>query len=186
MPEKTTRKQEVLYTVGHSTKPIKEFVELLNAHDIQQIVDVRTIPKSRHNPQFNEETLQHSLNKANIEYVHLSELGGLRRTTKDSNNLGWHNTSFRGFADYMGTPGFEHGIKELKKIATKNRTAIMCAEAVPWRCHRSLIGDAMAKKTKLNINPWEVFDIMSPRTATKHRMTPFLKVKQGKIIYPTP
>ncbi len=168
------------WTVGHSTRTIEEFIELLNAHDIHEIVDVRTIPKSRHNPQFNEEVIQQSLQHAGIEYVRLAELGGLRHTTADSKNLGWHNRSFRGFADYMGTPEFASGLTALETIASRRRTAIMCAEAVPWRCHRSLIADALSKRR------WDVFDIMTPRIASKHRLTPFLRVRQGKLTYPIP
>ncbi len=173
-------KKPVIFTVGHSSHPIDEFVGLLHAHGIKEIVDVRSIPKSRHNPQFNSDTLKASLEQAHIRYKLLEKLGGLRHTTKDSVNLGWHNTSFRGFADYMGTPEFADGLADLEKLAEQRKTAIMCAEAVPWRCHRSLIGDALTKQK------WDVFDIMSIKTATKHRLTPFLRVKKGKLIYPAP
>jgi uncharacterized protein (DUF488 family) len=173
-------KKEILYTIGHSTRTILEFAELLKSHNIQKVVDVRTIPKSHHNLQFNEDTLGNSLEKVGIKYTHLSELGGLRHTTKDSKNLGWNNLSFRGFADYMDTKEFEKGLKLLEKIAKKERVAIMCAEAVPWRCHRSLIADVLVKQH------WSVFDIMTLKTASKHRMTPFLKVRQGKLTYPKP
>jgi uncharacterized protein (DUF488 family) len=167
-----------IYTIGHSNRSIAEFVALLKAFDVQQIVDVRTVPKSRHNPQFNEKRLGRSLQKEGIEYLRLEELGGFRHTTKDSQNLGWHNLSFRGFADYMGTLKFAEGLGDLQKLAERRRTAIMCAEAVPWRCHRSLIGDALAKQK------WNVFDIMTLKTAPKHRLTPFLRIKKGKLIYP--
>jgi uncharacterized protein (DUF488 family) len=173
-------KKETLYTIGHSTRTLGEFVDLLKAHNIQRIVDVRTIPRSRHNPQFNENTIENSLQKTGINYVHIAELGGLRHTIVDSKNLGWRNHSFRGFADYMSTPEFAKGIDILEKIAKKEKTAIMCAEAVPWRCHRSLIADALSKRG------WNVFDIMTLKTASKHRMTPFLKVRQGKLTYPIP
>lgn len=112
--------------------------------------------------------------------MHIAELGGLRHTTADSKNLGWHNLSFRGFADYMGTPEFAKGIEILENIAKKEKTAIMCAEAVAWRCHRSLIADDLSKRG------WIVFDIMTLKTASKHRLTPFLKIRQGKLIYPKP
>lgn len=112
--------------------------------------------------------------------MHLAELGGLRHTTPDSKNLGWHNTSFRGFADYMDTPEFARGIELLEKLAKKEETAVMCAEAVPWRCHRSLIADALTKRE------WNVFHIMNLKTASKHRLTPFLKIQQGKLTYPIP
>jgi uncharacterized protein (DUF488 family) len=173
-------KKETLYTIGHSTRTIDDFIDLLKAYEIQGIVDVRTIPRSRHNPQFNEDTLECSLQEAGIDYVHTAELGGLRHTTSDSKNLGWNNRSFRGFADYMATPEFAEGIDFLEEFAKKEKTAIMCAEAVPWRCHRSLIADALSKRG------WNVFDIMTLKTITKHRMTPFLKVRKGKLTYPIP
>ena len=174
------KKKNTLYTIGHSTRTFGEFIDLLKAHNIREIVDVRTIPRSRHNPQFNEKIIQRSLQKAELDYLHLAELGGLRHTTLDSKNLGWHNTSFRGFADYMGTPEFAKGMELLKKIARKEKTAIMCAEAVPWRCHRSLIADALTKQQ------WDVFHIMNLKTTSKHRLTPFLKMRQGKLTYPIP
>ncbi len=170
----------VIFTIGHSTHPIDEFIELLKAHGIQTVADVRTIPRSRHNPQFNEDDLKEFLKRAHIRYKHIKKLGGLRRTTKDSINLGWRNVSFRGFADYMTTPEFSEGLESLIKLARVKETAIMCAEAVPWRCHRSLIADALTKKG------WLVRDIMSRTSATKHRLTPFLKVRKGKLIYPAP
>ena len=175
-----SKKKGKIYTVGHSTRTILEFINLLEAHNIREIVDVRTIPKSHYNPQFNEGTLGRSLEKVGIKYTHIAELGGLRHTTKDSKNLGWNNLSFRGFADYMSTGEFEKGLKLLEKIGKKETVAIMCAEAVPWRCHRSLIADALVKRH------WSVFDIMTLKTASKHRMTPFLKIRKGKLTYPKP
>jgi len=169
-----------IFTVGHSTRSIIEFVELLHAHSVEEIVDVRSIPMSRHNPQFNTDTLKDSLRQEHIRYRHLANLGGLRHSKKDSINLGWRNASFRGFADYMATPGFSKGLEALTKIASKRTTAIMCAEAVPWRCHRSLIADALSKKG------WAVKDIIGTSTAKKHRLTPFLKVRKGQLIYPEP
>jgi len=179
MPAKF-QKKEILFTIGHSTRTIDEFIDLLKAYNIQRIVDVRTIPRSRHNPQFNENVIDLSLQKVGINYLHIAELGGLRHTTAGSINLGWHNPSFRGFADYMGTPEFAKGIEILENIAKKEKTAIMCAEALPWRCHRSLIADALSKRG------WDVFDIMTLKTASNHRLTPFLKVRQGKLTYPKP
>lgn len=170
--------KEKIYTIGHSTRTISEFVKLIKAHGVEKIVDVRTIPKSRHNPQFNEKTLCNSLKKKDIEYIHITELGGLRHTTKESKNTGWNNLSFRGYADYMSTDVFEKGMEQLEKIAKEKITAIMCAEAVPWRCHRSLIADALTKRH------WIVLDIMSLKTASKHRLTPFLKMRKGKLTYP--
>ncbi len=173
-------KKPLIFTIGHSTHKIEEFIEFLKAHGVQEIVDVRTIPKSRHNPQFNEGVLQFSLKKKDIDYIHIAELGGLRHTTALSENLGWNNRSFRGFADYMSTPEFEKGLNFLEKITRKKITAIMCAEAVPWRCHRSLIADALTKRH------FTVFDIMSLKTTSKHRITPFLKVHKGILVYPKP
>lgn len=155
-------------------------MELLLIYGIQEVVDVRSIPMSRYNPQFNEETLKQSLQLMNIRYRHLEKLGGLRHSKKDSINLGWHNTSFRGFADYMATPEFSEGLEALTKIASMKETAIMCAEAVPWRCHRSLIADALIKKD------WLVQDIMSRTSVTKHQLTSFLRVRKGQLIYPEP
>jgi len=169
-----------IFTIGHSTRSIEEFVELLQTYGVKEVVDVRSIPMSRHNPQFNEDVLKHSLEQNNIRYKQLKKLGGLRHSKKDSINLGWHNTSFRGFADYMATSEFSEGLEALMKIASMRGTAIMCAEAVPWRCHRSLIGDALTK------NGWLVSDIMSRTSAIKHRLTPFLKVSKGVLVYPEP
>jgi len=169
-----------IYTVGHSTRTIEQLIELLRAHGIEELVDVRTVPRSRHNPQFGKEELAASLQHAGIVYTHLGKLGGLRYATKDSVNLGWQNTSFRGFADYMATPEFQAGLEELKALAEEKTVTIMCAEAVPWRCHRSLIADA------LTIQGWQVLHIQSRKTASPHKLTPFLKVQDGKITYPAP
>ena len=169
-----------IYTIGHSTRTSEQFIELLRAHGIEELVDVRTIPRSRHNPQFGSEEIAASLRQAGIAYMHLGKLGGLRHASKDSVNLGWQNTSFRGFADYMATPEFQAGLEELKVLAEKKTVAIMCAEAVPWRCHRSLIADA------LTIQGWQVMHIQSRKTASPHELTPFLKVQDGKISYPEP
>ncbi len=173
-------KKPVIFTIGHSTHAISEFIELLRIYGIQEIVDVRSVPKSRHNPQFNEDSLKQSLKKFHIRYKHIKKLGGLRHSRKDSINLGWRNVSFRGFADYMATSEFEEGLQSLMKIARVHTTAIMCAEAVPWRCHRSLIGDALTKKG------WLVRDIISRTSVKRHQLTPFLRIKNGQLIYPIP
>ncbi len=166
-----------IHTIGHSTHAIDEFLEMLRAHGIQQVVDVRTIPKSRHNPQFNSDALPESLKNSGIDYIHMPALGGLRHARKDSPNSGWKNASFRGFADYMQTAEFEEGLLKLIETAGKRKTAIMCAEAVPWRCHRSLIGDALV------VRGVTVMDIMS-RTAVKpHVITPWAEVKGTTITY---
>jgi len=130
-------------TIGHSNRSWKDFLDLLRAHRVKRVIDVRSIPRSRHNPQFNREILSAKLRSARIGYVHLRKLGGLRHARRDSPNMGWRNASFRGFADYMQTSEFEAGLHRLMKLAGQKRSAIMCAEAVPWRCHRSLIADAL-------------------------------------------
>lgn len=170
--------QNVLFTIGHSTHSIQEFIALLNAHGIHHLVDVRSIPKSRHVPQFNSDSLEASLNAASIAYTHLKELGGRRHTRKNSINTGWRNKSFRGYADYMATPQFTEGLNTLMQIAAATPTAIMCAEAVPWRCHRSLIADALILKG------WQVRDILTAAPTAEHKLTPFLIAVNGQPTYP--
>ncbi len=169
---------EPVFTIGHSTRSIDDFLALLNAHGVKLLIDVRTVPRSRHNPQFNRDTLPDSLAQVGIQYLHLGELGGLRHARKDSTNTGWRNTSFRGYADYMQTPEFENGLQLVMEEAKSQRVALMCAEAVPWRCHRSLIGDALEARGV------PVFEISSVSKATPHRMTPFAKVEGAKVTYP--
>ncbi len=164
--------------MGHSTHPIDEFVALLQSHGIGAIVDVRTIPKSRHNPQFAQDALAPSLAAEGILYRRMESLGGLRHSRKDSGNGAWRNASFRGYADYMQTPEFAAGIGELVAFAAGQPTAIMCAEAVPWRCHRSLIGDALL------VRGVEVLDIMSGKSAKPHPMTRFARVVGETVTYP--
>lgn len=171
-------KNNVIYTIGHSTRSIDEFINILIIYKIQTVLDVRTIPKSRHNPQFNKEQLIEALKNSNIKYEHLELLGGLRHSKKDSINLGWSNASFRGYADYMQTPDFSKGLKKLEKIAKKQTVAIMCAEAVPWRCHRSLIADALSKEK------FKVIHILNEKSSYPHKLTQFLRVKSDKIFYP--
>lgn len=165
-------------TIGHSTRTWKDFLDLLRAHHVKRVIDVRSIPRSRHNPQFNRETLSTKLRAARIGYVHLQKLGGLRHARCDSPNLGWRNTSFRGFANYMQTSEFEAGLNRLMKLAGQKRSAIMCAEAVPWRCHRSLIADA------LTIRGIRVDDIMSMKSSQVHSLIPFARVQGHRITYP--
>jgi hypothetical protein len=169
---------QTIFTIGHSTHTLEEFVAMLKAHDLAQLVDVRTIPKSRRVPQFNSESLAETLPARGIDYIHLKALGGLRHARKDSVNSGWRNASFRGYADYMGTEEFQQGIDRLLELARAKRTAIMCAEAVPWRCHRSLIGDALL------IRGVHVEDIMSATSTREHELTPFAKVSGLEITYP--
>ncbi len=165
-------------TIGHSTRTIEEFLAILQARGVQLLLDVRTIPKSRRVPQFNSDALAASLREKGIEYVHLATLGGLRRAKKDSINTGWRNASFRGYADYMATQEFREGLDRLLRLAKTQRTAIMCAEAVPWRCHRSLIGDALL------VRGVRVEDIMSATSVRPHEMTSFAKIDGLNIVYP--
>lgn len=171
-------KKITIYTIGHSTRTIDEFINILLAFKIEWVVDVRTIPGSRYNPRFNQNELRHDLECRNFGYTYLKELGGLRHTTKTSINTGWRNLSFRGFADYMQTTEFNNGIQLLIDISKSKRTVIMCAEAVPWRCHRSLIGDALVVR---NIS---VEDIMNEKNRKPHKMTPWAKVDGVSITYP--
>ncbi len=169
---------KTLYTIGHSTRTIEEFLDLLQAHHIQELVDVRTIPQSRHNPQFGQDQFQTALTQAGIAYTHQKNLGGLRHPSSDSINLGWQNLAFRGYADYMATPEFQQGLQELEERAAKKTVAIMCAEALWWRCHRSLIADA------LTVQGWQVLHIQSRKTAKPHELTSFLKIIDDKLTYP--
>ena len=167
-----------VYTVGHSTHGLDEFVGLLRAYGIERLVDVRTIPRSLHNPQFNHDTLGKFLRNRRIGYRHMKELGGLRHARVDSSNTGWRNASFRGFADYMETPEFAAAVDKLIELAREKPTVIMCAEAVPWRCHRSLIGDALV------IRGVEVRDIFSSKITKPHVLTAMAMVEGTLITYP--
>ena len=168
----------LVLSVGHSTRTLKEFVALLLNHSVNQLVDVRTIPRSRHNPQFNRDRLPHPLQTAGIRYRHMAGLGGLRHAHRDSINVGWRNTNFRGFADYMQTAKFQEALDRLIQLAQKRRTAIMCAEAVPWRCHRSLIGDALL------VRGFRVEEIASPTRTRPHTLTPWARVRGKQLFYP--
>lgn len=167
-----------IFTIGHGTRSLEEFIRVLAAYRVGNLVDVRTVPRSRHNPQFNKDTFPGSLKKYKISYIHMPELGGLRRAGKDSINLAWKNASFRGFADYMLTDDFEKALVKLMKLAKKKTTVIMCAESVPWRCHRSLIADALTAKG------CSVTAIYSEKSSKKHKMTAWAIVKDGKVFYP--
>jgi len=169
-----------LWTIGHSTRPIEEFIELLQAHGIQLLVDVRTIPYSRRNPQFNTEALAESLIKAGLQYRHVAALGGRRKSRPDSINLGWRNLGFRGYADYMQTDAFWGALEELMAHGKNRATAIMCAEAVPWRCHRSLIADALVSRG------WTVRHVLTAAEAQPHQLTPFAKIENSLLTYPEP
>jgi 3-methyladenine DNA glycosylase/8-oxoguanine DNA glycosylase len=167
-----------LYTIGHSTRSLDELVSLLRAFGVSALADVRAIPRSRHNPQFDARTLPSALRQRGIRYVHLAELGGLRRARANSPNAGWRNANFRGFADYMSTEEFESGLAKLHALAAEGTVAVMCAEAVPWRCHRSLIADALVARGA------QVEHIATAQRATPHRMTPFAHVDGIRISYP--
>ena len=167
-----------IFTIGHSTLPIESFISLLKTYGIERLADIRTIPRSRHNPQFNGDMLGAAVGKEAIEYVALPELGGLRHASKDSPNTGWRNESFRGYADYMQTQAFQDGLGMLIEFGRKKRTAIMCAEAVPWRCHRSLVADA------LTVRGIPVIEILSENSYRTHALTPFARVEGMQITYP--
>lgn len=179
-PNRRSNPPGVILTIGHSNRPLDQFLDLLKAHGVERVVDIRTIPRSRHNPQFNGDALKISLRAAGIGYVQLKKLGGLRHTTRDSINTGWQNASFRGFADYMQTADFAAGIERLLKLAVKKRCALMCAEAVPWRCHRSLVADALL------VRGVAVEHIMSRTNLRPHSLTSFARVRGTKITYPAP
>ena len=169
----------IVLTIGHSTRTLEEFIGLLRAYGVTRVVDVRTVPRSRHNPQFDEASLPGSLMNAGLGYVHMPGLGGLRHAKRDSLNPGWRNASFRGYADYMQTPEFEQSLDELIRLANQERIVLMCAEAVPWRCHRTLIADALL------VRGIRTEDIMSATRRQVHTLTPFAKVRGTTITYPT-
>jgi uncharacterized protein (DUF488 family) len=176
--EATTEGSPAILSIGHSTRSFDEFFELLRAHGVTCVVDVRTIPRSRRNPQFNQETLANALEQRGVRYRAMPGLGGLRRPLRDSLNTGWRNDSFRGYADYMQTPQFKRSLAELITAAQSERLAIMCAEAVPWRCHRSLIADGLLVRGILAEH------IMTPNKRSAHSLTPFAQVRGTEITYP--
>ena len=172
-----TRDAPTVFTIGHSTRSIKEFIRLLRAHGVQRVLDVRRIARSRHNPQFNRDQLSPALHRARIRYRHLPGLGGLRRARRDSPNTGWGNVNFRGYADYMQTAAFEVSLDRCIEFARRERVVLMCAEAVPWRCHRSLIADALA------VRGFRVREITSGIRARAHALTPWARVRGTHVIY---
>jgi uncharacterized protein (DUF488 family) len=169
-----------LWTIGHSTHPIEDFLAILKAHSIESLADVRQFPGSRRYPQFGKEALAKSLNDAGIGYTHFPELGGRRRSQPNSPNTAWRNEAFRGYADYMMTPAFTTGIKRLLKLAREEQTAIMCAELLWWRCHRSLISDY------LKANGYHVLHIMDTKAPKEHPFTSAARLVNGKLNYSTP
>jgi uncharacterized protein (DUF488 family) len=176
MPSST--KPPTIFTIGHSTHPIEHFLELLQANAVAQLIDIRTIPKSRRNPQFNSDALAASLRTSDIRYIHMKDLGGLRHPRKDSINLGWRNASFRGYADYMQTEEFAAALARAIALAEERPTALMCAEAVPWRCHRSLIADALV------VRGIRVLEIVSAAAPKEHALLSFARVRGTQITYP--
>lgn len=167
-----------VYTIGHSTRSLEQFIALLTASGITLLADVRSVPRSRHNPQFNRENLAQSLEAAHIGYLHLPGLGGLRHSRADSPNQAWRNASFRGYADYMQSNEFGASLEELIGLARRDRVALMCAEAVPWRCHRSLIADA------LTVRGIPVEHITGEHRSHRHALTPWARVDGLRITYP--
>jgi len=167
-----------IYTIGHSTRTLDELVSLLRAFDVFVLADIRTVPRSRHNPQFDRASFPAALRARRFRYVHLARLGGLRRARQDSPNTGWRNASFRGYADYMMTEEFERGLEELRGLAEQGPVALMCAEAVPWRCHRSLVADV------LTVRGARVEHITGASRASPHHLTPFARVEGMHVRYP--
>ena len=178
-PQEARWPDGAIFTLGHSTLPIESFVALLRTYGIVRLVDIRTIPRSRHNPQFNATALAESLKAQHLAYVHLKALGGLRRPRKDSPNTAWRNEGFRGFADYMQTEEFEDALAALIRMSRETPVAIMCAEAVPWRCHRSLVADA------LSVRDVPVVEILSESSYRMHQLTSFAQVDGVRITYPS-
>ncbi|CAN5496453.1 DUF488 domain-containing protein [soil metagenome] len=168
----------VVMTIGHSTRKLEEFMQILQAHEVTKVVDVRTVPRSLHNPQFNKDSFPRELKKAGLKYIHLPGLGGLRHSKSDSENMGWRNASFRGYADYMQTTEFAQALDGLMQLANHDRIVLMCAEAVPWRCHRSLIADALL------IRGFRPEHIMSATRRQIHSLNPMAKVRGTTITYP--
>jgi uncharacterized protein (DUF488 family) len=171
-------KRTVVLTIGHSTRSIEDFIGLLKAHGVRRVIDVRKIARSRHNPQFNRDQLSPALHRARIHYRHMPRLGGLRRPRRGSTNLGWRNTSFRGYADHMQTPIFGENLDRCIALAKRERVVLMCAEAVPWRCHRSLIADALLVR---GIEPREITSGVRTRP---HPLTPWARVTGTQVTYP--
>ncbi len=167
-----------IYSIGHSTHSADEFLRILRAYSIELLADIRTVPRSRRNPQFETAELSRFLREHGIAYTHIPALGGLRHARKDSINTAWENASFRGYADYMQTPEFEAALADLIATAAEKRTAIMCAEAVPWRCHRSLVGDALL------VRGFAVEDILGEKSAKPHKLTAWAQVEGLRITYP--
>jgi uncharacterized protein (DUF488 family) len=175
-----SKKLRPIFTIGHSTRPIETFIRLLKAHGVRRVIDVRTIPRSRHNPQFARAQLSPSLHRARIHYRYMPGLGGLRKAKPDSRNTGWRNASFRGYADYMEGPLFSASLDRVIALSKRERVVLMCAEGVPWRCHRSLIADALL------VRGVDALEIASGVRARAHVLTPWARVTGTHITYPGP
>jgi uncharacterized protein (DUF488 family) len=173
-------RRNVIFTIGHSTRRIEDFIHLLTSHGVQRVIDVRTLPRSRFNRQFDITMLPAHLSAAQLHYTHLPGLGGLRRPHADSVNVGWRNRSFRGYADYMQSAAFTSSLQRCLELASVERVALMCAEAVPWRCHRSLIADALV------VRGIDALEIASETRVRPHTLTPFAHVEGTAITYPAP
>lgn len=176
----TTPYHPLICTIGHSNRPLATFLEMLASNEIGHVLDVRTVPRSRHNPQFNQDSLPASLTAVRIAYTHLPGLGGLRHARADSANTGWRNASFRGYADYMQSAEFADNVEWVANLARTERCVLMCAEAVPWRCHRSMIGDALL------VRGVRVEDIIGPKGRKPHLLTGFAHVEGTCVTYPSP
>lgn len=168
----------IVFTIGHSTRSIADFIRLVKAHGVQRVIDVRTIPRSRNNPQFNRDRLSSALRRARLHYRHMPGLGGRRRARRDSTNIGWRNAGFRGYADYMQTSPFIASLDRCMELAKREHVVLMCAEAVPWRCHRSLIADALL------VRGVEVREITSGVRTRLHSLTPWARVNGVQVTYP--
>ena len=168
----------VVLTIGHSTRTLEEFVQLLEVYGVILVVDVRTVPRSRHNPQFNKETLPDTLKHYGVRYIHMPEIGGLRHPKHDSVNTAWKNSGFRGYADYMQTPEFNVNLLKIVALARENRLALMCAEALPWRCHRNLLSDALVARHV------KVEHIISKDSVINHKLNELAHIEGTKISYP--
>jgi uncharacterized protein (DUF488 family) len=178
--ENLNMQKKIIFTIGHSNREFEDFSGLLKKNKIELLADVRSLPGSKYVPKFNQENLEKELPKKKIAYEYFKDLGGRRKALpeKESKNIGWKNKSFRAYADYMQTEEFVNALEELIKIIEQKRTTIMCAEAVPWRCHRNLISDA------LFVRGFSVREIISKNSVRDHKVTPFAKISGEKIIYP--
>jgi len=173
-----TEQKRIIWTIGHSTRTLKEFIDILKSFHIECVADIRSVPGSRRYPHFNKEALEVSLPENNIKYVHLRELGGRRKVKADSINAGWRIAAFRGYADYMETSSFKEAIQELERFGSKGRIAYMCSEALWWRCHRSLVSDY------LKLHGWTVFHIMGIGKTQEHTYTSPAQIVNGELLYP--